>query len=91
MEHDGLTERVSRLRAMGHAVSEWSNGPHVQYEVHAHPYRKILVCVSGSITFHVASGDRVLAAGDELDLPPGTPHAATVGPHGVTCIEAAVA
>jgi hypothetical protein len=28
-------------------------------------------------------------AGDRLDLPPDTEHAATVGPDGVTCLEAA--
>jgi hypothetical protein len=30
-----------------------------------------------------------LVCGDRLDLPAGTPHAATVGPNGVTCWEAA--
>jgi hypothetical protein len=29
-----------------------------------------------------------LAAGDRLDLEPGTEHAATVGPSGVGCVEA---
>ncbi|GIU99268.1 MAG: hypothetical protein KatS3mg014_0884 [Actinomycetota bacterium] len=38
--------------------------------------------------FHTADGDLELRPGDRLDLDPGTEHAATVGPEGVTCIEA---
>ena len=50
----------------------------------------MLVATSGSITFHlVDSGqDIVLRAGERLDLPAGTTHAATVGAAGVTCLEA---
>lgn len=44
----------------------------------------------GSITFSLTgSGEQVeLRAGDRLELPAGTEHAARVGPHGVTCLEA---
>jgi quercetin dioxygenase-like cupin family protein len=48
-----------------------------------------LFCVDGSITFHTPDGDVELHPGDRLDLPPGTPHSATVGTSGVTCMEAA--
>lgn len=65
----------------------WSNRPGEIYEWHSHPYDKLLVCVEGSITFHTPDGDRVLEAGDRLQLPAGTDHAATVGFHGVTCRE----
>lgn len=65
----------------------WSNRPGDTYGWHDHPYHKVLVCVRGSITFHTPDGDRHLAAGDRLDLPPSTQHAATVGPEGVTCWE----
>lgn len=68
--------------------STWSNGPGFRYASHTHPYHKVLYCVSGSITFHTPDGDTNLAAGDRLDLPPGTPHSATVGSDGVTCMEA---
>jgi hypothetical protein len=34
-------------------------------------------------------GDTELGQGDRLDLPPDTRHSATVGPSGVTCMEAA--
>jgi quercetin dioxygenase-like cupin family protein len=67
----------------------WSNGPGDTYGWHAHDYHKVLVCVRGSIVFHTRDGDRSLKAGDRLDLPPDTEHAATVGPDGVTCLEAA--
>jgi len=36
-----------------------------------------------------ADGDLDLGPGDRLDLEPGTDHSATVGPHGVECLEAA--
>ena len=90
MDHDDLVRRSrERLGAMGR-VTEWSNGSYVRYEIHTHPYRKVLVCVEGSIIFHLGSGDHHLAPGDELDLPPRTPHGATVGAQGVSCIEVAV-
>lgn len=67
----------------------WSSGPDFVYGEHAHPYHKVLYCVDGSITFHLRSGDVPMNPADRLDLPAGTPHAATVGPAGVTCMEAA--
>lgn len=67
----------------------WSNGPGDRYAPHTHSYHKVLFCVLGSITFHIPDGDIELEPGDRLDLPPHTEHAATVGPEGVTCLEAA--
>ncbi len=75
--------------AEGLVPQTWSNQGEFFYEWHTHPYDKVLVCVEGSITFHTRDGDIVLAAGDRLDLPSGTDHAATVGSQGVTCLEAA--
>ena len=54
-----------------------------------HGYHKVLYCVSGSIVFHTNEGDFPLEPGDRLDVEPGTEHAATVGPGGVQCMEAA--
>ncbi len=53
----------------------------------------MLVAAAGAITFHLPEigRDVLLAAGDRLDLPAGTLHAADVGPHGVTCLEAHLA
>lgn len=68
--------------------SRWSNGPGDRYGEHSHSYFKVLYCARGSITF-VSGGEEIeLHPGDRLDIPPGTPHAAVVGPQGVTCLEA---
>lgn len=72
----------------GLSPETWSNGAGYSYAEHSHPYHKVLFCVAGSITFHTPEGDVQLSSGDRLDLPPGTPHAASVGPRGVTCMEA---
>lgn len=76
------------FRAEALTPQTWSNEPRYIYGEHQHPYHKVLFCVVGSITFHTPDGDIDLAPGDRLDLPAGTPHSATVGPVGVTCMEA---
>ncbi len=88
MPPDAVIE--ARLRAMGATVGSWSNGPGDRYAAHAHDFDKVLVVVSGAITF-VLPSDGVaigLGTGDRLDLPSGTSHAATVGAEGVRCLEA---
>ncbi len=80
---------IALFRAEGLEPHSWSNQPGHWYSEHDHPYHKVLVCVEGSITFHTVDGDVQLQPGDRLDLPPHTHHAATVGPDGVTCLEAA--
>ena len=77
------------LEARGLDLRSWSNGPGDTYGWHDHSYHKTLVCLAGSIVFHTDDGDVSLSAGDVLELEPGTRHAATVGPHGVRCAEAA--
>ncbi len=86
---DPLRSAREAFAAEGLQPHSWSNGPGYRYGSHAHPYPKVLYCVEGSITFHTASGDSALVPGDRLDLAAGTEHAATVGPGGVTCLEAA--
>lgn len=66
----------------------WSNRGGDTYGWHEHPQHKVLFCSEGSIVFHLRDRDVELHAGDRLDLEPGTEHAATVGPEGVTCVEA---
>ena len=75
------------LRGEADDVYGWSNGPGDRYARHSHAYTKILYCVTGSIDFSL--DDRVihLRAGDRMELPAGTPHAATVGPDGCACVE----
>ncbi len=68
---------------------DWSNGPGDHYPEHRHDYDKVLVAMSGSITFRLPErdGSVELGTGDQLDLPAGTLHGADVGPSGVTCSE----
>jgi quercetin dioxygenase-like cupin family protein len=80
----------SRLRAEGLQPSNWGNGPGDQYGEHAHDYDKVLVATSGSIVFHLTETGRdvELREGQRLELPARTRHAASVGPNGVSCLEA---
>jgi quercetin dioxygenase-like cupin family protein len=91
--HDGPTrdpvEIESGMRADGLEPRRWGNAPGDTYGWHEHDYHKVLFCLSGSIVFHTRTdGDLELSAGDRLDVEPGTAHAATVGTHGVECVEA---
>jgi quercetin dioxygenase-like cupin family protein len=79
----------AELERRGLQLRHWSNGPGDSYGWHDHGYHKTLVCLAGGIVFHTDDGDVSLVAGDVLELEPGTRHAATVGPNGVTCAEAA--
>jgi quercetin dioxygenase-like cupin family protein len=78
------------LRQESLSAYSWGNGPHDTYSTHSHTYDKVIYVVSGSITFGLPDLDRnvELAAGDRLDLPSGVRHNASVGPHGVVCLEA---
>jgi quercetin dioxygenase-like cupin family protein len=75
------------LREEGLSPRSWSNGPGDTYDWHDHADHKSLWCLEGGIVFHLDDGDVELSAGDRLELPPGTRHAATVGPRGVHCVE----
>ena len=88
LEHQLHDELVRQ----GLRPERWSNGPHAVYGTHEHPYGKVLVVASGSITFTIDGGKRVvpMKPGDRLELPPRTPHSALVGPNGVICLEAHV-
>ena len=82
------TEIEETFHAEGLSPHGWGNGPGDRYGTHSHSYHKVLYCVSGSIVFHTPDGDVELGPGDRLELPPGTPHSATVGPTGCECMEA---
>ena len=78
------------LRAEGLDPHGWGNGPGYEYGWPEHGYHNVLFCLEGSIVFHTRTdGDLDLRPGDRLDIEPGTDHAATVGNHGVQCVEAA--
>jgi len=80
---------LDRIRDQGLSPQGWRSGAGETYGWHEHGYRKILFCITGSIVFHTEAGDLCLEAGDRLDLPAHTQHAATVGPQGCRCVEAA--
>ena len=83
-------ERIeARYEQEGLEPYSWGNDPGDRYGWHAHDYKKVLYCVSGSIVFHTHDGDFALEPGDRLEVDPGTEHAATVGDDGVLCLEAA--
>lgn len=82
-------EALAIFEAEGLTPHSWSNRPEYVYSEHSHPYHKVLICIEGSIIFHTADADITLEAGDRMDLAPETVHGATVGPNGVTCMEAA--
>jgi quercetin dioxygenase-like cupin family protein len=77
-----------RFRDDGLHAHAWSNEPDYRYSELDHSYHRVLYCLRGSITFHVRDEDLGLGPGDRIDLDPRTAHAATVGPDGVTCMEA---
>src|SRR4026207_1793962 len=85
----GRDAALEAFRAEGcSAPRSWSNGPGDTYGRHAHGFHKVLFCLDGSITFHLAAGERGRAAGDRLDSGSDTEHGATVGPAGCSCVEA---
>jgi quercetin dioxygenase-like cupin family protein len=85
----GQDDLMAKLRAEARDCYSWSNGPGDRYAAHAHPYEKVLYCVSGSITFLLEDEGRrlELRPGDRMVLPAGTRHSAVVGSGGVACIE----
>lgn len=77
------------LRDSGVDPYAWSNGPGDRYAAHEHTFTKLLMCAAGSITFLLEDPEaRIeLHPGEGFVLPPGTRHAAIVGPRGCTCLE----
>ena len=88
MKADPTTLAMAVFAAEGLSPHTWSNEPGYRYAEHSHDFHKVLFCVDGSIVFHTPDGDTAMRPGDRLDLPARTIHSATVGPDGVTCIEA---
>jgi quercetin dioxygenase-like cupin family protein len=85
----GTDTVAAHLRQAGVEPYAWSNAPGDRYPVHEHGYTKLLMCAAGSIIFLVGpdASPVELQPGDGFILPPGTPHAAVVGPRGCTCLE----
>jgi hypothetical protein len=86
----GPRDLEARLRAEGLDPVTWGNGPGDRYGRHRHSYDKVIVVMSGTISFGLPgpAGSIALAAGDRLELPAGSDHDALVGSAGVSCLEA---
>ena len=84
-----VTVLERKLQEEGLSPHRWGNGPGERYGWHCHDYHKVLYCLSGSIVFHTGEGDFELHPGDRLEVGSNVSHAATVGPDGVQCLEAA--
>ena len=84
-----LSELHQQLIREGLFPYDWSNPPGDAYAAHVHEYDKIIVVVRGSITWILPETNEVYEtqAGDRIELPRGTWHAARVGAQGVTCLE----
>jgi hypothetical protein len=79
----------AQLIAEGLFPYDWSNAPGDTYAPHVHDYDKVVVVVSGSITWVLPETNQTIEtqAGDRIELPRGTWYAAEVGPQGVKCLE----
>ncbi len=84
-----LSELQTQLLKEGLFPYDWSNSPGDTYSPHVHDYDKVIMVVRGSITWTLPQTEETFEthAGDRIDLPRGTWHAAQVGPQGVTCLE----
>lgn len=83
------SELQAQLLMEGLFPYKWSNAPGDTYAPHVHDYDKVIVVVRGSITWRLPETNQTFKthAGDRIDLPRGTWHAAQVGSQGVTCLE----
>jgi quercetin dioxygenase-like cupin family protein len=83
-------ELRQKMLAEGLQPHRWSNNPGDYYDIHQHPYHKVIYVVSGSIVFGfpIEEDPTTLRVGDRLELPAGVRHNAAVGPQGVVCLEA---
>ncbi len=82
-------ELQAKLIKEGLFPYDWSNAPGDTYAPHVHEYDKVIVVVRGSITWLLPATHETIEtrAGDRVELPRGTWHAAEVGPEGVVCLE----
>jgi quercetin dioxygenase-like cupin family protein len=72
----GAQELQSRLSQDGYSILAWRDAPGAYYPEHSHPHDEFIVVYSGSIVFEIAGSQYALNAGDALELPAGTVHAA---------------
>jgi quercetin dioxygenase-like cupin family protein len=82
----------AKIRAEDLRGYTWANAPNDEYDAHTHEFDKIVYVLAGSITWILPQTNQEIEtfAGDRIDLPRGTVHAAKVGAQGVVCFEAHV-
>jgi quercetin dioxygenase-like cupin family protein len=82
-------KELDALTREGYSCHTWSNDPGFWYPVHDHPYQKAIIVLQGFITFYLPARkeEKLLKAGDRLNIPARTTHSASVGAEGVTCLE----
>ncbi len=83
------SELQAQLIKEGLFPYDWSNAPGDTYAPHVHDYDKVIIVISGSITWVLPESEERFEthAGDRIELPRGMWHAAEVGPEGVMCLE----
>ena len=79
-----LSERyIQQLEKEGFAsVYEWQDEPGTVYPEHEHEGKNTMMLTDGSAVAVVAGEEKVLSAGDRLDVPAGVKHSVTVGSDG---------
>jgi quercetin dioxygenase-like cupin family protein len=63
-------------------VYEWKDAPNAVYPNHSHKGKVSFYVLNGDIAVTLGGIERVINAGDRLDIPPGTEHSAKVGANG---------
>ncbi len=71
-----VNEMREKLSSEGFSIFSWQDGPGAYYSPHSHPHDEYIVVHSGEIVFIIDGEEFVVTAGDALDLPKGTVHAA---------------
>jgi quercetin dioxygenase-like cupin family protein len=61
--------------------------PGAEAATHHHSEQQIAIIVSGELTFTVGGETRVMAAGDQVVIPPHVPHGGFAGPEGCVAID----
>lgn len=79
----GRAGAIAALDAEGLEVTEWHDDAGASYEEHHHPLAETRIVLDGTMTIVVSGHEHTLGPGDRIDLAPGEPHSAQVGPEGV--------
>ena len=80
-------QMIEKLKTEGFAhVYEWTDGPNVSYEEHAHLGKVSFYVLNGNIEVIIGDKHINLQEQDRIDVPVGVPHTAKVGSTGCTFV-----